>query len=437
MSQELALNISQALQLPTYLQGADLGVSTALLATAGLGGNRIGLKGNRFRQIVNGKEEGVWDENYLDVIIIGAVPHISRIFYEGTYQQDVKAAPTCYSADGIAPPDDVKAKQSTKCEICPKNQKGSKIVNGQKLKACAYFQRLVVMLAGDMEGIKYTVDVKAMGIFGESHANVNKYNIRDYTKLLANRGADVATLVTRLSFDTDQSVPKLLFQPQRFITAEEYEVVKNSIGTPELDNMLKINMTTVDLSGEVDAEETAVEARAEETTEQVQEIADATPTHSAQGLTMTAKADGVTYDEFVKEGWTDEDMIAEGYAEAPKPVVPPKPAAPTPPPKPVAPKPAAASTAPAKPAATAAQQPVKRGPGRPPATTQAAPKPAAAAAPAPQKPAAQAAPKPAPRPAVPTVQKGVPMPTATQAASAPVTETTNDDEVNAILASLE
>lgn len=434
MSNELALNISQALALPSYLQGAELNVSTALLATAGMGGNRIGLKGNRFRQIVNGKEEGVWDENYLDVIIIGAVPSISRIYYEGTYQQDVKAAPTCYSADGIAPPDDVKAKQSTKCEICPKNQKGSKIVNGQKLKACSYFQRLVIMLAGDPEGVKYTVDVKAMGIFGESHSNVNKYNIRDYTKLLANRGADVATLVTRLSFDTDESVPKLLFQPHRFITEEEYEVVRASIGTPELENMLKINMTTVDLSGEVDAVEEVVEERAQEATEQVQEVAMASPTKSAEGLTMTEKANGATYDQFVAEGWSDEDMIAEGYAHAPKPVVP-KPA-----PKPVTPPKPAASTAPAKPAQAAPVSTQRRAPGRPPA--QAAAKPASAPAPA-QKPAAAPAPKPATGAAkpVPTINKGVPVPSskpaaAPVAAATTVQETSTDAEVEDILASL-
>lgn len=432
-SQELALNLNQALQLPAHLQGTELNVSAGLLATVGMGGNRIGLKGNRFRQIINGKEEGVWDENYLDVIIIGAVPHISRVFYEGVYQQDVKTAPTCYSADGVAPPDDVKNKQSTKCDICPQNQKGSKIVNGQKLKACAYFQRLVIMLAGDPEGVKYTLDVKAMGIFGESHANVNKFNIRDYTKLLANRGADVATLVTRLSFDTDESVPKLLFAPQRFINAEELEVVQASVGTPELENMLKINMTTVDFSGEV-TEETPTDGETQpaEAVEQVQEVA-VTPSASQSGLTMTDKANGITYQDFVNGGWSDEEMIAEGYAVAPKPVVP----KPTPaPPKPAAP---AKPIAPAKPAAPAPQQPVKRGPGRPPGTAQQAAKPAPAAAPAQQKAQPTPAPKPAPRPAVPTVNKNVPMPSASApvaGTATTVTETTNDAEVDAILANL-
>lgn len=417
MANDMILGGSGALALPDYLQGVNLGVSEGLLATIGVGGNRIGLKGNRFRQIINGKEEGVWDENYLDVIVLGAVPAISRIFYEGTYDPDTKAAPTCYSADGVAPPDDVKQKQSTKCEICPQNQKGSKIVNGQKIKACSYFQRLIVMLAGDMEGLAYQLDIKSMGIFGESHAAQNKYNIRDYTKLISNRGVDIAQIVTRLSFDTDQSVPKLLFAASRFVSAEELAVVQTKVGSEEVNRMLKINMSTLDISGEVDATAvpaTEAPAKVVETAmaaarEAVKEDA-AAPAATQAALVMTEKAGGLTYDAFVKEGWSDEDMVAEGYATRPappKPTAPPKPAVPS--------KPPAASTAP--------QVPVKRGPGRPPAAKpQTAPPTVQKAAPTPQKPSAP-----------PTVTKAHPVP---EAAPEAVQETSSDAEVLDILASL-
>lgn len=423
----LILSPDQPLTLPSYLQGANLGVSAGLLATIGQGGNRIGLKGNRFRQIINGKEEGVWDENYLDVIILGAVPHISRVFYEGAYDQtgETKAAPTCYSADGIAPPDDVKQKQSLKCDVCPQNQKGSKIVNGNKIKACGFFQRLIVMLAGDLEGITYRLDVKSMGIFGDSHPQVNKYNIRDFTKFITNRGVDVSAVVTRLSFDTDSSVPKLLFQPNRFITADEYAVVSEKVASEEVKQMLTINMTTVDLSGEVaDPAPTHQEAHPATPAQQATAAAPkpTAPAPAVTGpLTMTDKADGGTYDEFVAAGWTDQQMIDEGYAlprAKPTPPAPkPAPPAPKPTPAPAAQKPAPAQAAPQRAARAPTSAPRAAAPAKPP---QAAPtKPAT---PAPQKPAG-----------APTVNKGIPVPREPEQ----VQETQTDEDVQAILDSLE
>jgi hypothetical protein len=435
MSNDLILSSGGGpLQLPDYLQGSDLNVSAGLLATAGQGGNRIGLKGNRFRIIVNGKEESIVEENYLDVIVLGAVPHISRIFYEGNYVQDEKASPTCYSADGIAPPDDVKAKQSNKCDTCPQNQKGSKIVNGVKIKACGFFQRLIVMIAGDPDGTEFQIDVKSMGIFGESLPEVNKFNIRDYTKLLKNRGADVAQIVTRLTFDTNSSVPKLLFSPARFVGPDEVAMVTEKVKSDTVANMLKINMTTVDIAGEVDlpagegeaARETVTETPMQAARQEIaKEAATPAPAPAKQvALIMTEKANNVPYDEFVTAGWDDEALIAEGYATRP---APPKPATPPPPPKATAPAAPPKPAVPAKPAAPAPST-QRRAPGRPPGSTN---RTAAQTAPAAAAPA-QAPPRAAAPP--PTVTKAHPVPAAT--ADTTVQETTTDSEVDDILASL-
>lgn len=254
MSNELTINADSPLTLPSYLQGVDTDVSANLLATVTLGGNRIGLKGSRFRLVVNGKEEGVFEENYLDVVIVGAYPATSRMYYADTYDADVKSAPTCYSADGIAPSDDVKNKQSDKCATCPMNEVGSKIYNGHKGKACAYFQRLVVMLPGDESGNYYRLDVKAMGLFGDSHKAQHKYNLKDYIKFVAARNVDIGKLVTRISFDVDASVPKLLFSANRFVTAEEFEAVRLAVTSEEVKAMVAVSMATVDLSKEEDAD---------------------------------------------------------------------------------------------------------------------------------------------------------------------------------------
>lgn len=370
MSQELMLSSNQPLVIPEHLRGANLGVNANLLATAGLGGNRIGFKSNRFRVIVNGKEEAVVEENHLDVIVLGAVGTISRIYYEGAYDADTKAAPSCYSADGNTPAEDVKHKQAARCDMCPQNQKGSKVIGGQKIKACAYFQRLVVMLPGDESGNLYRVDVKAMGLFGDSKPSVNKFNLRDYAKMVANRGVDVASLITRLSFDIDSSVPKLLFAPNRFINDVEFAAVSAKVGSPEVEALLKIDMATVDLSGEVDKTPAQTQEAKAPVQEQVEEVpvetkpveakketvADAPAPAGKKKVVATEKAGEFTLEEYVAQGWTLAQLVQEGYAyvvEPPKPVAP-KPAAPVAAPKPVAPKPAPAPApapkAPPKPA---------------------------------------------------------------------------------------
>lgn len=259
MAKELSLFDQAQTQLPAHLQGYDSGLSKTLMEAVGQSLNRIGTKGSRFRQVVRGVEEGVWQENYLDVIIVGAVETVSRRYYPKTYQQGGdNAPPSCYSVDGIVPAADVKLKQADKCQQCPQNIKGSKTgEGGVKAKACSYFRRLVVMLAGDPEGIIYRLDVTAMGLFGESHEKDQRYALNDYSKALANRHMDAGAVVTRLSFDTDQSVPKLLFQPLRYISEGDVDAINAIHATGELPQYLDVSMKTVDISGEVSEEDAA------------------------------------------------------------------------------------------------------------------------------------------------------------------------------------
>lgn len=248
MAQELDL-FSNNMSLPAHLQGVDTGVTKALVAGMFTGGNRIGLKASRFRLIVNGIEEGVIEENYLDLIFLSAAPAVSRVFYSGAYKPGENTPPTCYSADGIVPNDDVKQKQNDKCATCPQNVKGSKIDNGNKYKACGYFRRGVVMLAGDVDDRRvFKLDIKSQSLFGESTATAKSFN--DYVKVLETRGVDAGQVVTRVTFDIEASVPKLLFKPQRYIDPDELEAVKELVVSDEVRRVAEVNMGTLDVSGE-------------------------------------------------------------------------------------------------------------------------------------------------------------------------------------------
>jgi hypothetical protein len=243
------------LALPAHLQGlTGLGVGKSLMAAIGDTRNRIGLKGNRFRQVINGQEVGVWDENYLDVIIVGVVPTLSRIWYEGKYKAGGdNAPPSCYSVDNVTPAADVMNPPSVTCAQCPKNIKGSRIGDdGHEGKACAYFRRMAVMLPGD--STLYYIDVKAMGLFGESNKQLNQFSMNDYAKFLETRGVDASLVITRLSFDTDSSVPKLLFKPYGYIDEFDAANITAISETNEIQEYLTINMKTVDISKEVSAD---------------------------------------------------------------------------------------------------------------------------------------------------------------------------------------
>lgn len=279
MSDMIVLNAP--MQLPAHLAGVNLGVTDKLMEGIFQGGDRIGLKGSRFRLIVNGKEEHVREENYLDVILLNAAPAVSRAYYAQAYKQGENQAPACYSADGIVPCADAKSIQNDKCATCPQNIKGSKIADGNQYKACGYFRRLVIMLAGDTEHRRvYKLDVKSQGLWGEGakfNDGSEAFALNEYLKAVSNRGLDLGLVVTRLSFDTNSSTPKLLFRPSRFVDAAELTAVQSLVGTDEVVKLAEVTMATVDLSGEEptagDTQQEATQAPAAQTATPVAQTA--------------------------------------------------------------------------------------------------------------------------------------------------------------------
>jgi hypothetical protein len=231
--------------LPDYMKAdgpSDMG--------GGLGGgggrNRIGLKGSRFRLIQAGVEEAVIDDSFLDVIVVGANPHVSRMFYKGKYDPSVKIAPTCFSSDGITPHPDVEDKQSEKCNGCPQNVKGSRVTEtGAKTRACSFSKRLVIMLDGDDDKELYQMDLKSMSIFGDGIPNEGLYTLAGYNKLLQSKGVRSEAVVTRVSFDTQSSVPKVYFTPSRFLSEKEFKEISKITGTTAVTEMASVDSVTL------------------------------------------------------------------------------------------------------------------------------------------------------------------------------------------------
>jgi len=255
MSNLVALfNTNTALAVPAWAAMTPDSATAQMGGGLGDGRNRIGLKGARFRLIQGGQEVAIKDEPYLDIVVLGANAAISRTYYAEKWEQGKKAAPACFSADGITPSTDAASPQSARCATCKQNEKGSVVFDsGKKGRACSFSKRCAVMVYGDPDQIVYQLDVKALSLFGDGVASKGLYTMAEYSKLLQARGVRAESLVTRISFDTDSSVPKLWFTPQAFVAEGELPGIIKLAKSSDVKAMLEVTLDTVDLSGETDA----------------------------------------------------------------------------------------------------------------------------------------------------------------------------------------
>ena len=208
-------------QTPSFARSGELSAVAKSLAGGGAGNNskRISLKGGVFRLIAGGKEVAAIDDRHLDVVIVNAAPKVSRTFYAGQFIEGEAKAPDCWSADGNLPDASIESPQAASCASCPQNIKGS----GQgDSRACRYSQRLAVVLANDVDGGDVMqLTLAATSIFGKAEGD-DKRPLQEYARYLAAQNISPEMVVTRLKFDTKAAVPKLFFQPARWLDDVEY-----------------------------------------------------------------------------------------------------------------------------------------------------------------------------------------------------------------------
>ena len=178
---------------------------------------RISLKGGKFRNLVNGDQVSVSNNDTLNVVIIDAAP-VSRTFYDGEYNPEVVTAPTCWSSDTDKPDDNVDAPQASRCADCEQNVKGS---GKGESRACRYSQKIAVSLEEDMDNV-YQMQLPATSIFGDTKEG--KMPMQAYARFLKAHNTPVIAVVTEMKFDENSSVPKLFFSPSRPL--EEVELIK-------------------------------------------------------------------------------------------------------------------------------------------------------------------------------------------------------------------
>jgi len=195
-------------------------MNTNLAGSVGGGGNRISIRGMRFRQYAGGEQVAVSKDDAMNIVILNAA-RISRTYYEGTYDPDNPAPPSCWSADTQAPAPEVPAEQrmSDKCATCPMNIKGS--ANGGAGRACRFNQRLAVAIEGELDKV-YQLQLPATSIFGD--AKGTQMGMHPYARYLQAHNTPAIAVVTQMSFDTNAETPKLFFKPVRPLAEAELRV---------------------------------------------------------------------------------------------------------------------------------------------------------------------------------------------------------------------
>jgi hypothetical protein len=171
-------------------------------------------------------------------VIVNAAPKISRTFYAGQYVEGETKGPDCWSANGEKPDPSVEEPQASDCASCPMNVKGS----GQgDSKACRFSQRLAVVLANDIQGDVMQLTLAATSIFGKEEGD--KRPLQAYARYLAAQNINPETLVTRLRFDTKAAVPKMFFQPVRWLEDDEYAIAVEKGSSTEAKNAVTMTVS--------------------------------------------------------------------------------------------------------------------------------------------------------------------------------------------------
>ena len=211
--------------VPAFARNNELSETAKALmgGAAGVSTKRISIKGGVFRLLAGGKEVASIDERHLDVIVVKAASKVSRVFYAKSYDAETVSGPDCWSNDGEKPDATAGNKQAATCMACPQNVAGSGQGNS---RACRYQQRLAVVLANNPEGDVLQLTLPATSVFGKEEGD--KRPLQAFVRYLAvqNPPINPEQIVTRMKFDTKAESPKLVFAPVRWLTDDEYAVVK-------------------------------------------------------------------------------------------------------------------------------------------------------------------------------------------------------------------
>ena len=228
--------------LPAAQRSTGLSTLTATLAASDYKSRRISVRGGFFRKIVNGEEVAKLKDRELNVIVINALPKVSRQFYAKAYDPKAEATlPDCWSNLGDVPDPKASNPQAVNCMSCPQNVAGSGQGGG---RACRYQRRIAVLLDGDTSGDVYQMNLPSKSLFGKGDGNTHPFE--SYIKFLAANNESIDRVVTQISFDDNEDSPVMLFTPVRHLLDEEVQLAVDAADTAEARNAVTLTVAAQD-----------------------------------------------------------------------------------------------------------------------------------------------------------------------------------------------
>lgn len=263
MSTQMSIFKQQDTQLK---EGRELSSLAQSLKTAGPTIRRIQTNTNgTFKCIVGGEQVGDAVRGEINLIIIGALAKVSRVFYKEKYDPDKDATlPNCWSNLGDKPEEASSDKQHANCTECPQNVAGSGDNGG---RACRYQRRLAVLVEGDTSGMVYQFNVPAKSLFGKGVGNVHPFE--SYIRYLLNNGESPDNVITNVAYDLNADTMELQFTPLRNINDDEYAIVTAAQLTPEATSYTKLTVAQADNVAKLPSNGAAKDEPEDETPEPV------------------------------------------------------------------------------------------------------------------------------------------------------------------------
>lgn len=232
--------------IPAYLKNAELDEVTKALVKGGNKLKRIALGNNKFVLKIGGEEISKSATNKMEVVIVNASPEVSRTFYMAAYDPDGETTPPdCWSPNGRTPDVSIAEPQNSNCDSCPRNIEGS----GQgKTKACRFSRRIAVVLANDIEGDVYQMELKSKSFFysKKDPGDLDHMPFDQYANYVGSQGFSLSNLVTEMSFDEDATVGKLFFRPTRFLEEDESIIAKRQQESAPAKNAITMTVAQTD-----------------------------------------------------------------------------------------------------------------------------------------------------------------------------------------------
>lgn len=217
-------------------------LARALAASSSTTNRRIIAKKNTFRKLVNGQEVSK-HEGVINVIIVNALPAISRQYYEKPYDPDAEATlPDCWANLGDVPDPKATNPQASSCATCPQNVDGSS--RSGKGRACSFLRRIAVILEGDPNGEIYQMNLPSTSLFGKGENHDHPFE--SYFRYLIGNNKSIDRIVTQIRIDEEVDYVKYIFSPLRHLSDEEREIAQAAAARPEAKNVVRLTAAQAD-----------------------------------------------------------------------------------------------------------------------------------------------------------------------------------------------